>query len=810
MAKKIILKQNHKPISNSNKISETINKAKHINPVRHSLKTLSALEITEAHKHISRPITNEIVNENSAPAKSISVSDIENEEIIFSLDIGTRSVIGIIGYQKGENFVVIDSEIVKHSHRCMVDGQIQDINMVASVIIHIKKALETRNKITLKNVSIAAAGRTLITQNGHAERKTQNNIAINRDFITSLEMEAVENALTSIKKENTADISFYCVGHSIISQTLDKYPISNLEGHKGDSVTMDIIAAFLPSSVVDSLNTAMEEAGLTVHTLTLEPIAAINALIPKELRMLNLALVDIGAGTSDIAISKDGSVVSYAMATVAGDEITESLINTLLVDFHTAERIKLSLSDSPEIIKYTDILGFSYEKTYDEIVASISESFSNLVDTVCDKILEINKASPTAVFLAGGGSLIPNLTERVAKKLQMSPNRVAIKSNSFLKNIEGNCEYMDDPQFVTPLGIALTSIMQNGFDLYFVTLNGEKIRIINDDNITVNDVLSQAGIQMKQLIGLSGKSLIYELNGKRNVRYGGMSVQGKILINGKEENIRSYVKSGDKIEITMAENGKDALLKLKDLIDFSHKGNVTIGPSKVSLNVQCTVNGSEKDGEYIVNNYDVINTKQISTLSEALDYLHISAVDNIFISNGTKIGLGHILADGENIECKPKSQISSEPAKTVINEIKTEEKKLENLKPTTEIPPEKDSTPQKNISNKSNENIPENKDILPKSETDKNNKVVSEEKGENYSFSVVNRKKELTVFVNGKPHKLQYHDNGTPPMFADATDLANIDLKRKNGKLIIRLNDREPNYTDFLKDGDDVKIYWEN
>ena len=99
-----------------------------------------------------------------------------------------------------------------------------------------------------------------------------------------------------------------------------------------------MVATFLPSEVVDSLYAVMVEAGLEVASLTLEPIAALNAAIPEDIRLLNLALVDIGAGTTDIALCRDGGVVGYTMATVAGDEITEALMRACLVDYHTAER----------------------------------------------------------------------------------------------------------------------------------------------------------------------------------------------------------------------------------------------------------------------------------------------------------------------------------------------------------------------------------------------------------------------------------------------------------------------------------------
>ena len=90
------------------------------------------------------------------------------------------------------------------------------------------------------------------------------------------------------------------------------------------------------------------------------PIAALNVTIPQEYRSLNLALVDVGAGTSDIAITHKGSVTGYAMVPLAGDEISEHIAETYLLDFNTAESVKLRLTQKKANISFKDILGNSY------------------------------------------------------------------------------------------------------------------------------------------------------------------------------------------------------------------------------------------------------------------------------------------------------------------------------------------------------------------------------------------------------------------------------------------------------------------
>lgn len=104
---------------------------------------------------------------------------------------------------------------------------------------------------------------------------------------------------------------------------LNEEVYSNIEGHKAEVISEDIIVTFLPEDVVDGLYSAVAQAGLEVANMTLEPIAAIDVAIPESFRMLNIALVDVGAGTSDISVTKDGSIIAYGMIPLAGDELTE-------------------------------------------------------------------------------------------------------------------------------------------------------------------------------------------------------------------------------------------------------------------------------------------------------------------------------------------------------------------------------------------------------------------------------------------------------------------------------------------------------
>ena len=242
------------------------------------------------------------------------------EPLVFGLDIGTRSIVGTVGYRTSTNgFVVVAQESVEHETRAMLDGQIHDLQAVADTIIQVKQKLEQLIGRKLTDVCIAAAGRVLKTVVASAEMHFNYETVVTNEHVYSLDMLGVEKAYDLLRQEQqNEDIHFYCVGYSVIRYYQNDYPITNLEGHKANTIRTELIATFLPDEVVDGLYAAVEKAGLYVANLTLEPIAAMNVAIPEKFRLLNIALVDVGAGTSDISITNDGSIIAYGMIPSAG------------------------------------------------------------------------------------------------------------------------------------------------------------------------------------------------------------------------------------------------------------------------------------------------------------------------------------------------------------------------------------------------------------------------------------------------------------------------------------------------------------
>ncbi|WP_206459613.1 cell division protein FtsA [Anaerovorax sp. IOR16] len=523
--------------------------------------------------------------------------NIQPDNIFFALDIGTRSVVGMIGTKENDIYKVLDYEQAFHKVRAMRDGQIEDIDLVCQAVNHVKSTLEARFGYSLKRASIAAAGRALKTAKATAQQEIPEDTPITTETIRSIEYHAISAAQENFSQEMSSQEdgqTFSCVGYSVSGYWLDGYPISNLSGHKGKNVRAEIIAAFLPFTVMRSLYAVTSRCGLDVENMTLEPIAAINAIVPKDIRLLNIAIADIGAGTTDIAISKNGSIIAYDMVTTAGDEITEALMKHYLVDFDTGERVKRSLSNASGEISFFDILGTQYRLSTEEILKVIQPALSELCTSIAKSIIQLNEGSPVATFLIGGGSQTPGLCKILSEKLDLPENRVALGGLNPYKNIELCSEALLSPEFVTPIGIGAISLLYHGIDFFAITVNEKKIMLLDSNHITVLDALLLAGIKATSLMGVSPRPLTFYVNGEKHVDRGTPAVAGELYRNGQPASIETAIERGDSIIAITAINGVSPQISIADLLkDFTAEMDVT-------------VNGFTVEKEYMVKSMDDI------------------------------------------------------------------------------------------------------------------------------------------------------------------------------------------------------------
>lgn len=541
---------------------------------------------------------------------------------LFALDIGTRSIVGIILEEQKDHYHVVDMVMKEHKERAMVDGQIHNVLKVADLIKEIKQELESKHG-PLTKVSVAAAGRALKTEQAQVTIDIRNRPIFTQEDINRLELQAVQQAQSQLIQHNEKDHNnhyYYCVGYSVLYYKLDGEEIGSLLDQRGNEAAVEVIATFLPRVVIESLLAALKRAELTMEALTLEPIAAINVLIPSTMRRLNVALVDIGAGTSDIAITNNGTIVAYGMVPTAGDEITESLSDQYLLDFPVAETIKRKLPIE-DTITIQDILGFEQVIPKEEVIQTIEPAIKQLANAIAKEILRLNnQIAPKAVMLIGGGSLTPNLPEELCKLLDIPQNRVAVRDISAIPNLTKEEAIPARPDLVTPIGIAIAA--KNAPIQYMtVTVNNQVVRIFETKEMTVSDAFLAANISAKQLYGKPGQGISVTVNGQDIFIPGEHGKPATIYVNGEEASTKTIIKHGDEIQLEEGENGESAKATVRDIIDAATIKKITVEDKMYIIEPTVTLNGEVVSLDTSLQDRDEVSIQTVETVEECLKHI---------------------------------------------------------------------------------------------------------------------------------------------------------------------------------------------
>lgn len=715
-------------------------------------------------------------------------------QLVFGLDIGTRSIVGTVGYLSGGKFHVLAQHSREHETRSMLDGQIHDIGKVGQTISQVKEQLEMDLNRKLTEVCIAAAGRVLRTVTTHAEQNFDEEHEVTEEDVYSLSTLGVEQAYEEFQKNNETEMKFYCVGYTPMRYYMNGYQIGNLEGHKVKNMAVDLIATFLPDDVVDGLYKAVELADLHVANLTLEPIAAIQLAIPEKFRMLNMALVDVGAGTSDISITKDGTITAYGMIPVAGDSLTDIIVQHCLVDFETAERIKRQAGDR-ETVEYQDIMGLTQSITAKEVEAILANHVKKMAKQVADCIRELNgEKSVSAVFVVGGGGIIPGYTEALSEELDIVKERVAIRGQEVMQSIEfENVNPRRDSMMVTPIGICLSYYVQSN-NFIFVDFNGKRVKLYDNGRLSVADAAVQSDFSNEDLFPKRGHALTYLVNGKSRMVRGIEGEAAVIRVNGEPADIYSQVHNGDRVEVTPSTAGAPASMELGKLQELGEQLHVVVNGTKISLPKTASVNGQRENEFYLIKDGDDIKVQNSYTVREIAEFMDVPLGGRILVNDtpakqSTNVYENFTLnwdvnaettfadLEEETEEEAAKRQAAKEAAREATA-AKAAEEAARRI--AGQVAAESDGTAGNPGQNSS----------------------VTDGAGEGFPGL-----DDITVIVNKLPVTLK---GKSSYVFVDVFSFIDFDLNDSRGRSIVtQLNKRRAEYMEPLTEGDIIDIYWE-
>ncbi len=719
----------------------------------------------------------------------------QDQKVVYGLDIGTRSVVGTVGYMKEGMFNVIAQAVEKHETRAMLDGQIHDIGKVGATIRKITDKLEHQTDIHLTDVCIAAAGRVLRTVRTTYEYEYPDGHEITDEDIYNLDSGAVEQAYQEFIAKNTSDIKFYLVGYSVMHYYLEGYQIANLEGHNAGKVSVELIATFLPDDCVDGLYKSCERAGLKVANLTLEPIAAMMVAIPEKFRMLNLALVDVGAGTSDICVTDDGTITAYGMLPIAGDDITEIIAQHCLVDFNSADEIKIAAS-SQEKVEYTDIMGLSKTITAKEIAKIVKPKVDEMAARATAEIKKLNGDRPvSAVFVVGGGGCVPGYTKAIAKDMEIPEERVALRGEEVMKNITflNNDNIERDSLMVTPLGICI-SFYEEANNFIFVSFNGAQTKIYDNGKLQIVDAAMQAAFPNEDLFPKRGEELRFTVNGKERASRGEPGEAAVITLNGKPADIHAKIRANDIIDVKPSTAGAPGMALIESIPEFKAKFNVVVNGKNVEASKYATVNGQAQSGYYSIKPGDDVTILDYNTAAQIAELMDIKITeDTVIIVNNERGDLNTPVYENFKVDFRDQEEMIMDYYRDFPN-ADAEAIRQSN---------------QSSFDNMDNErhlrggrggqltfdDLPDDDGTYERSSSSQDAGTVKNVLAHDLHIIVNNN----AVTLHGKADYI----------FVDIFDAIDFDLSKPNGRSIVTtLNGATPDYMQPIHEGDKREVYW--
>lgn len=731
---------------------------------------------------------------------------------VFGLDIGTRNVVGTVGYQTDDKEFVVTAQYVReHETRAMLDGQIHDIGRVAKTIKEVKDELEKQTGQPLEEVCIAAAGRVLKTVTTHVEYEYAQESVVTGEDVHTLNLLGIEKAQEALKEVNDTSYKFYCVGYSTVKFFLNDEVFISLEGHKANKIGEDIIVTFLPEDVVDGLYAAVGQAGLSVANMTLEPIAAINVAIPENYRMLNIALVDVGAGTSDISITRDGSIIAYGMIPHAGDEMTEVIVQHFLVDFNMAESIKLQ-STTSDMVTYKDIMSIEHTIPAQDVWDVAAPVVDSIAQEVSAKIRELNgDKTVSACFVVGGGGKIHGFTEKLAEDLDLPEERVALRGEEVLGDVTFEQEDIKkDPLLVTPIGICLNYYEQRN-NFIMVRFNGERIKLYDNNRLTIVDAALQAGFSNDELFPKRGTPINFTVNGVARLVRGEAGEGAVVTMNGKPASINTPLEPNSEIIIEPSTAGEAAEYKISQLDEYNHSViTFIINGRKVSCPRFVQVNGRLEPEDYSIRENDVIETRNYYTVRQIAQFMDLVIdTDQMIFVNNEEADLDTLVYENFSVEWKTDEYDVARIDNNNYND--TQESDSDDASVLAEQ--DANSTESDNTVTRTSEQmmnqvldglhdefakeaeasaVPENE--LPKNDIQE--EIHEEDSSENT----------VTVIVNGEPVELSGKDTY---IFVDIFTHISFDLQAGKGRAIATvINGRDAKFSEELHEGDKIELYW--
>jgi cell division protein FtsA len=375
-------------------------------------------------------------------------------EQFVGLDIGTSMVRCVIGVLDPDSNNL--PSIVGHGqapNQGMRRGAVVHVDDVANAIVQAISEAERISGISIKQATVNVNGSHVSGLNSEGVIAIS---AANRE-ITPEDRQRVEEAATIVKLPSNREIvQFFAKSYSLDGQKNIKDPV----GMHGVRLEVDahMITAATPN--LRNLDMALERAEITANHHTVSSLAAAEAVFTRQQKEAGTALIDVGAGTTNLIVFEDGEVQHVAVLPIGGQHITNDLAIGLKTDLDIAETVKLQHADlRPDSHKSSSavvrVANHTYNFDFSDISMIVEARVEELLEYVEKELAKIKRSHklPGGVVITGGSSKLPGFDDLAREKLQLPARK------GKLQNLSGLLDTVDDPSFITVVGLMLLDML---------------------------------------------------------------------------------------------------------------------------------------------------------------------------------------------------------------------------------------------------------------------------------------------------------------------------------------------------------------
>ena len=379
---------------------------------------------------------------------------------MLALDVGTEVVKALIFRvdNKAKQGVVIGVGHVGQKIGNMQSGAVSDI---AGVIESAREAISLAKKKagvkSIKKSIIGIAGELVkgTTTTVHYERVNPE-MRIGIPELKMIIQKVQEKAYERIKRQlawetGQEDIDVKLINAAIVDVRIDGYHVGNPVNFQGRDVSMSVFNAYAPMIHLGALQTIADELDLDLLSIAAEPYAVARSIEVEDMLDFSAIFIDIGGGTTDIAVVRNGGLEGTKMFALGGRAFTKRLAQELRLSFEVAERMKIDYSS-----------GRLKSDESQRIAALFADDCRVWLGGVELSLLEFAETDllPSRIFLCGGGSALPGIKAALLSPewtqtlpFAKAPQVGYLQPKDIIRIVDNTGE-LTNPQDITPIGLA--------------------------------------------------------------------------------------------------------------------------------------------------------------------------------------------------------------------------------------------------------------------------------------------------------------------------------------------------------------------